>query len=81
MNKILFGIAIAISPILAACDETPYYQGKEIQIIDKRCDPSGCLYKVQDVGGKLPPFEVAPERITWKDKAFSDSVRRLPGVK
>jgi hypothetical protein len=83
MNKsTIFCIAIASLPILTSCGEqTPYYQGKEIQIISERCDPSGCLKKVQYADGHTQPFEVAPERIEWRDNAISDSVRRLPGVK
>lgn len=61
----IFSLA-AISIILTSCRDTPYHKGKEIKVISKRCDTSGCLDKVQYVEGHLPPFEVSPERIEWK---------------
>jgi len=81
MKKAIILCAIVSLPILTGCKQTPYYQDKEIQVISERCDPSGCLKKVQYADGHTAPFEVAPERIEWRDNALSDSVRRLPGVK
>jgi hypothetical protein len=79
---ILMGFCFtSISTVLTACDDTPYYNGKEITVISRRCDTSGCLDKVQYVEGHLPPFEVAPERIEWKQSPVDDTVKRLPGVK
>lgn len=51
---------------LTSCSDKPYYNGKEIAVISRRCDTSGCLDKVQYVEGHLPPFEVSPERIEWR---------------
>jgi predicted small secreted protein len=56
----------ATSFILTSCVPTPYHNGKEIKVISRRCDTSGCLDKVQYVDGHLPPFEIAPERIEWR---------------
>jgi hypothetical protein len=56
----------ATSVILTSCSEKPYHNGKEIRVISRRCDTSGCLDKVQYVEGHLPPFEVSPDRIEWR---------------
>jgi predicted small secreted protein len=56
----------ATSFILASCAPTPYHNGKEIRVISRRCDTSGCLDKVQYAEGDLPAFEIAPDRIEWR---------------
>jgi hypothetical protein len=67
VRNILIGFCLAvISVALTSCAETPYHNGKEIKVISRRCDTSGCLDKVQYAEGNLPPFEVSPDRIEWR---------------
>jgi hypothetical protein len=66
-KNILIGFCLTvISIILTSCSEKPYHNGKEIRVISRRCDTSGCLDKVEYIKGHLPPFEVSPERIEWR---------------
>ena len=68
--KKLLGLAV-VGLLMFGCEkpealEKPFYQDKEIKVISRRCDPSGCLDKVEFKGDRTPAFEVSPERIEWK---------------
>jgi predicted small secreted protein len=65
-NILMISILAITSATLASCAPTPYHNGKEIKVISRRCDTSGCLDKVQYAEGDLPPFEVSPDRIEWR---------------
>ncbi len=65
-NILMISILAITSATLASCAPIPYHNGKEIRVISRRCDTSGCLDKVQYAEGNLPPFEVSPNRIEWR---------------
>ncbi len=65
-NVLMVSILAVTSATLASCAPTPYHNGKEIRVISRRCDTSGCLDKVQYAEGNLPAFEIASDRIEWR---------------